>query len=70
MDRSRLECTKGKGGSQCNKSTLGLRTTWVIDTHRKKENETTNIDGDAVEQGKQWVISDMFLGMKNGLYRE
>ena len=47
-----------------------MRTTWVIDTHRKKENETTNIDGDAVEQGKQWVISDMFLGMKNGLYRE
>ena len=32
--------------------------------------ETTNIDGDTVEQGKQWVISDVFLGMKNGLYRE
>ena len=68
MDRSRLECTKIKGGSQCNKSTLGLRITWVIDKHRRKE--TTNIDGDTVEQGKQWVISDVFLGMKNGLYRE
>lgn len=70
MDRSRLECTKRKDGSQRNKSTLGLRITWVIDKHRKEEKETTNIDGDTVEQGKQWVISDVFLGMKNGLYRE
>ena len=45
-----------------------MRITWVIDKHRRKE--TTNIDGDTVEQGKQWVISDVFLGMKNGLYRE
>ena len=70
MDRSRLECTKRKDGSRCNKSTLGSRITWVIDKHRKEEKETANIDGDTVEQGKQWVISDVFLGMKNGLYRE